>query len=35
MVNSLIEMLIICDKVYFDIFFPEGGKALEAQRKDM
>lgn len=36
MVDCFSEMLlIICDKMYLEIFFPESGKALVAQGRDM
>lgn len=36
MVNCFTGMLlIICDKMCHVIFFPEGGKELEAQGRDM
>lgn len=33
MVNCFRDVVVVCDKTYFEIFFPECGKASEAQRK--
>lgn len=36
MVHCFTEMfLILCDKMYVEIFFPECWKELEAQEKDI